>query len=742
MSPTVGRSVPRREGRAKVTGSARYVDDVTLPGMLFGATVRSTAPRGIIRGIRYEPAVPWDEITVVTAADIPGVNCVALIEDDQPYLASDRINHPEEPVVLLAHRDRHVLELARRHVVIDVEPLPGAFDISTAERGQPVVWGTDNVFKSYVVARGDVDSAFREAATIVEGEYETGAQEQLYIEPNGMLAIAGEESGITVWGSMQCPYYIHRALAGLFGLPPEKVRVVQMETGGGFGGKEEYPSVIAGHAALLAWKSGRPVKLLYDRAEDMTATTKRHPSRTRHRTALDANGRLLAMDIEFTIDGGAYCTLSPVVLSRGTIHAAGPYFCPNIRVRGRALATNAPPHGAFRGFGAPQSLFALERQMDRAASAAGLAPDEIRRRNFIRTGQTNAVGQVIREPVDMPGLLDRALALSDFHAKRARFDAENRTSAVKRGIGVATFMHGAGFTGSGEVHLASTATVEATRDGAVRVLSASTEIGQGTNTIFGQIAADALGIDLDLVEVVQPDTAVVPDSGPTVASRTCMVVGKLVESAARGLRLTLAGAGLLGDTFDSAQFRRAAAAYVAEHGALRATTQYEPPPDLRWDDELYQGDAYGTYGWAAYVAEVAVDPITCEVRVDDFVAVQEVGRVINPVLATGQIEGGIAQAIGWALHERVVWREGRMANGQMTNYIMPTSMDLPPIRVFFEERPYPYGPGGAKGIGELPMDGPAPAILNAVHHATGVSADRIPLTPELMLELMEAAARG
>jgi CO/xanthine dehydrogenase Mo-binding subunit len=742
MAQTIGRSVPRKEGRAKVTGAARYVDDVTLPGMIFGATVRSAVPRGIIRGIRYEPVVPWEEFTIVTADDIRGTNCVALIVDDQPYLASDRINHPEEPIVLLAHRDRELLELARRHVVVDVEPLPPVFDMREALDGGEVVWGKDNIFKSYLVSRGDVESAFRDAAAVVEGEYETGAQEQLYIEPNGMLAIADAEAGITVWGSMQCPYYIHKALAGLFALAPEKVRVVQMETGGGFGGKEEYPSVIAGHAALLAWKSGRPVKLLYDRAEDMAATTKRHPSRTRHRTAIDGNGRLLAMDIDFAIDGGAYCTLSPVVLSRGTIHAAGPYFCPNIRVRGRAAATTAPPHGAFRGFGAPQSIFALERQMDRVAAAAGLAPDEFRRRNFIRSGQTNAVGQVIREPVDMTGLLTRALEVSDFHRKRALFDRENRMTATKRGIGFATFMHGAGFTGSGEVHLASVVTVEAAADGHIRVLTASTEIGQGTNTIFAQIACDALGIDCDDVEVIQPDTAVVPDSGPTVASRTCMVVGKLVESAARGVRLTLAGAGLLPETYDSAQLRRAAAAYVAEHGSLRATAQYEAPPDLRWDDQLYQGDAYGTYAWAAYVAEVAVDPVTCEVRVEDFVAVQEVGKVINPVLALGQIEGGVAQAIGWTLHEHVVWREGRMANAQMTNYIMPTAMDLPPIRVFFVEQPYPYGPAGAKGIGELPMDGAAPAILNAVQHATGISAHRIPLTPEVMMELMEAARFG
>ncbi len=720
-----------------MTGRAQYVDDLVLPGMLFGTTVRSAAPRGLIKRIDFAPDIPWSEFVVVTAADVPGVNRIALIVDDQPCLASDRINHPEEPVVLLAHADRQRLEDARRHVLIDLDPEPAVFTIDEALERREIVWGSDNIFKNYQVTRGDVDAAMTFADLIVEGEYETGAQEQLYIEPNGMVATASAAEGVTVWGSMQCPYYIHKALMTVFALPADKVRVVQMETGGGFGGKEEYPSIIACHAALLAWKSGRPVKLVYDRAEDMVATTKRHPSRTRHRTAVTSDGRLMGMDIDFVIDGGAYCTLSPVVLSRGTIHSAGPYACPNVRLRGRAVATNAPPHGAFRGFGAPQSLFALERHMDRVAAAVGLTPDELRRRNFIRTGDTTAVGQVMRDPIDMGALLDRALAISDYHAKRVRFDEINPALRIRKGIGLATFMHGAGFTGSGEDHLASMVVVEATDEGRVRVLSSNTEIGQGTNTIFAQIAADTLGVSIDAIEVVQPDTSIVPNSGPTVASRTCMVVGKLVESAARGLRKELEKVGLGEGPAGADAFRRACAEYMTWHGPLRTASRYHPPPGLRWDDETYQGDAYGTYAWAVYVAEVSVDTATWETRVDDFVAVQEVGKVINPVLASGQIEGGVAQAIGWALYERVVWREGRMANGEMTNYIMPTSMDLPPIRVFFEEQPYAFGPSGAKGIGELPMDGPAPAILNAVAHATGADPRAIPLTPEALMTLLE-----
>ena len=736
-APQIGRSVRRKEGRAKVTGQALYVDDVSKEGMLHGVTVRSPIARGRIRGIRFDPAIPWDDYVIVTAADIPGVNRVKLIVDDQPYLASDVVNHAEEPILLIAHPDRARADEARRAVTIDIDPLPPVLSIDDSLARREIIWGTDNIFKSYTVAKGDVDRALQEkTAVIVDGEYETGAQEQLYIEPNGMLAVATPE-GVTVWGSMQCPYYIHHALAALFNLPDEAIRVVQMETGGGFGGKEEYPSMIAGHAALLAWKAGRPVKMIYGRAEDMAGTTKRHPARTTHRTAVSRDGMLLAMDIDFTIDGGAYCTLSPVVLSRGTIHAAGPYACPNVRVQGRAVATNVPPHGAFRGFGAPQSIFALERHMDKVASAVGLSPEDFRRRNFIKPGDTLAVGQTIKEPVDMAGLLDRALAISGYREKRERFARENAGRSVKKGIGFASFMHGAGFTGSGEVHLASIVAVEGTSDGTVRVLSASTEIGQGTNTIFSQIAAEALGIDCADIEVVQPDTALVPDSGPTVASRTCMVVGKLVESAALGVKHALVDAGYLPAVYSRAEFQAACRRYVEAFGALRGTSQYQPPPGLTWDDDKYVGDAYGTYGWAVYVAEVSVDTSTWETRVDDFVAVQEVGKVINPTLASGQIEGGVAQGIGWALYEDVVWRDGRMVNAQMTNYSMPTSMDLPPIRVFFEEVPYPHGPAGAKGIGELPMDGPAPAIFNAVAHATGVDVTHLPLTPERLMALME-----
>jgi CO/xanthine dehydrogenase Mo-binding subunit len=730
----VGKSVPRKEGRDKVTGRSQYVDDMVLPDMLFGATVRSQIPRGRIRKITFGPGIAWDEFVIVSAKDIPGKNCIALIGDDQPCLANEFINHPEEPVLLLAHPDRHLLPQAVEAVSIEYDLLPAIFTIEESERRSEIVWGADNVFKTYLIEKGEVDGTWEKADYIVEGEYTTGAQEQLYIENNGMIAAFDAAQGITVWGSLQCPYYIHKALMALCNLPAEKVRVVQMETGGAFGGKEEYPSMIAGHAALLAIKSGRPVKIIYDRLEDMAATTKRHPSRTRHRTAVSKDGKILGGEIDFTIDGGAYLTLSPVVLSRGAIHAGGPYYWPSVRLRAKAVATNAPPHGAFRGFGAPQSLFAMERHMDRIAQALGLSPVEIRRRNFLLPGQTTTTEQVVREPIDLGKMLDRALEVSDYQSKKQRFANENHIGSTRKGVGIAAFLHGAGFTGSGERYLSSVVGVEGCADGSVRVLVSSTEFGQGTKTVLSQIVAETLGLPYENVSMAPADTLEVPNSGPTVASRTVMVVGKLVQSAALGIKQTLISSNLLREPYSPDDFRTACKQYVLAHREFRCWSRYEAPSDIFWDDEKYRGEAYAAFAWAVYIAEVTVDLTTYSVSLDDFVALQEVGKVLHPLLARGQIIGGIAQAIGFGLYEKVVWQNGRMQNSQMTNYIMPTSSDLPPIRVFFEELGNVYGAFGAKGIGELPMDGPAPAIVNAVVDALGVPFNAIPLLPEDIMD--------
>ena len=735
----IGTNVPRKEGPSKLLGQARYVDDISISGMLHGATVRSSIARGRILSITFPDHIPWHEFTIVTADDIPGRNMVPMFLEDQPLLASDRVNHPEEPILLLAHPDRERLAQAVAAVAINYESEPAVFNLEESITGDQVIWGENNIFKQFLLEQGDLEEAFARADFIVEGTYRTGAQEQLYIETNGMIAEAisnetGAPQSVTVWGSLQCPFYVHRALKMYFALDDEHVRVIQTETGGAFGGKEDYPSLLAGHAALLSLKSGHPVKMIYDRAEDMAATTKRHPSRVHHRTAVTRDGLLLAADIDIVIDGGAYATLSATVCSRATIHAAGPYQWPALRVQSKAVATNTPPSGAFRGFGAPQSLFALERHMDKIANTVGLTAEELRRRNFLRPGGTTATGQLVPLTVDLHHLLDRALTLSGYHEKTERFRRENPASNIKRGIGFASFMHGAGFTGSGERYLNSLVALEATPAGKVRVLVSSSEFGQGTNTILAQVAAEALGADYADIEGAQPDTSIVPNSGPTVASRTAMIVGGLVERASYSLLETLRIAGFLGPQHAPEELPPAIRAYTEQFGPLKALQRYESPGNIFWDDQHYKGDAYPTYAWAVYVAEVAVDMTTYTPVVTEFHALQEVGKVLHPILAAGQIEGGVAQGIGYALYEKVVTLNGAMLNNQMTNYIMPTSADLPPIFVHFEEIPFEHGAYGAKGIGELPMDGPAPAILNAIENATGISFNHVPLMPEDVFE--------
>jgi CO/xanthine dehydrogenase Mo-binding subunit len=729
-SRIVGAPVPRKEGVDKLLGRARYVDDIEREGMWHGATVRSTIPRGLIRSIGFDRRIDWSEFTVVSAADIPGKNHIQLIVSDQPCLADGKVNHCDEPILLIAHPDKHKLREAVAAVEIEYEPLPPIFTIEESERQDVIGWGADNLLKSFLLEKGDVDSAWAGAAHIVEGEYRTGAQEHLYIENNGVIAEYTAESGVTVWGSLQCPYYVHKALLAVFDLPEDKVRVVQTETGGAFGGKEDYPSVLAAHAALLAMRSGHAVKMVYDRMEDLAATTKRHPSRVRHRTALGGDGKLLAMDIEVCTDGGAYSTLSSTVLSRATLHSPGPYVCPNVRVRSRSWATNLVPYGAFRGFGAPQACFAIERHMDVIAASIGIDPIELRRRNFLHDGDTTATEQVMREPVILDQLLDRALAESGYHARRARFAGENQTDPVKRGMGIAAFYHGSGFTGSGERYLNSLAGVDVTPGGKVRVLVSSTEFGQGTNTVLSQIAAETIGLAYDDVQMAPADTSIVPNSGPTVASRTSMVVGKLIERASLQLIEMLRADAGLAASFSREEFFAACERYRAAQGKVVSLVRYEAPPGIFWDDQKYRGEAYPAYAWSVHIAQVAVDTVTYSAEVEDFWAVQEVGRVLNPVLAGGQIEGGIAQGIGYALYEKVLLQNGHMANNQMTNYIMPTAEDVPPIHVYFEEIPFQHGGCGAKGIGELPHDGPAPAILNAIMDATGLSFTSIPLLPE------------
>ena len=753
LSMTVGENILRRDGRDKVTGSARYIDDIALDGMLYGKTIRSTIARGRIRSISFDPAIDWSRIVVADYRDIPGQNYVALIDNDQPLLAESEVHHCEEPILLIAAETRELVESASRQINIGYEELPPVLSIEDALNGETIIYGSDNTIKRFLIARGDVEEGFTQADLIIEQEYRLPHQEQLYIEPQGMIAVANENE-ITVMGSMQCPYYVHKALKPIFNLVDERAIVIQTTTGGGFGGKEEYPSMIAAHAALLALKSRRPVKIVYDRAEDIAATTKRHPGVIRHRTAVMRDGRFVATEIDILLDGGAYSTLTSVVLSRAAIHALGPYRCDNVRITARAVATNTPPNGAFRGFGAPQVAFAYEMQMEKIAATLGLDPLDVRRINMVREGDVTATGQRLGWSVGSEDVLNCTVERSRYTEKRRRETRSANASGENKayGIGLSFFFHGAGFTGSGEAKMEAEAGVEVTRDGRVRILSGSTEIGQGTRTIFCQIVGDEMGVSLDDVELEEPDTSRVPDSGPTVASRTCMVVGRVVQLAAREVRdkllhfaaefcgepdLKLVESCFVANHKRLATLAEVAREYAVQRGELRCYARYASPPGIVWNDDTYTGDAYPVYSWGADVAEVEVDLDTYEVAVLKITTAQDLGRAIHPLLAAGQIEGGTLQAVGYGLLEEVVWDKGRIVNNRLTDYIIPTSLDAPDIETIIVEKPYPHGPFGAKGVGELPIDGGAPAIAAAVLNATGVFLPEIPITPERLQKAME-----
>ena len=747
----IGTSPVRLDGWEKVSGEARYVDDLSIPGMWVGGTVRSPVASGKIVALRRDPSFDFSRVVVVTASELPGPNVVAMIREDHPVLAADRVRFVAEPIALVAAPDKPTLAAALTAIEVDIQPGEPVLTIEDALAGKGPVWGDDNILAEYGIGSGDLEAGFAEADLIVEGTYRTGHQEHLYLETNGMVAVPRGDGGVEVIGSLQCPYYVLNALTRALSLPPEKVIVRQVATGGAFGGKEDFPSVPAAHAATLALRARHPVKIVYERTEDIRATTKRHPSRVHVRTGVKRDGTLVAADIDVVLDGGAYTTLSPVVLSRAILHAGGPYRIPNVAIRGRAVATHTAPNGAFRGFGAPQTLFAIERHMDRIASRVGVDPVTVRRRNLLTTGDQLPCGQILHEPVAAGLVLDRALALSDYEGKRGK-RSPSANARTLTGVGLSVYYHGGGFTGGGEERIRGKASVRFSREGRIEILVSNVEMGQGATTVLCMIAAQALGLPLEMVTHPYPDTSRVPDTGPTVASRTTMIVGKIVVDAcdalAAKLRAHLArehGAEERAIRFADGSwwaadrqlgsFRECGLRYLDAAGPLVGDATYRSPEGLRWDEENFRGDAYKSYSWGADVVEVEVDRDTLEIRPLRATVVVEIGRAINPVLAVGQVEGGTLQALGWGYLEEIKMDAGRYLNDRVTTYIIPTTLDAPAMQVELAEFPYERGPFGAKGLGELPMDGGAPALAAAVEDATQIFAARIPITPERLLRL-------
>ena len=743
----VGKRVIRSESQHRVIGAGLFADDIKYPDMLEAAVVRSQIARGKILKVDFGQLGKINGFQgVFTFKDIPGRNAIPIVIDDQPFLAERNVNYIGEPIAVVVADNRNAARIAAMKAEVRIKKQSPLLDPLQA-RNHPEIhlFGEDNVFKHMRIRRGDVDSAFRDCDIIIENEYRTPYQEHAYIEPQAMIAIPCPDGSIEIRGSMQCPFYVRKAITTVLGLPETKVRVIQTATGGAFGGKEDVPSLLACQAALPAWILKRPVKLVYDRKEDMISMSKRHPAWIRYKSGATKDGVLKSVEAEFVIDGGAYATLSAVVLFRGTVHSVGPYRCENVKVDSYAVATNKVPAGAFRGFGSPQILFAVESQMDQLAEKLQIDPVEFRRRNLLCVGDRTITGQKLTASVGSHSTLNKVLQVSGWSPKCKKDEGV--------GYGVSSVLYGVGL-GAGGNHLARTASrVTVHDDGSVLFSVGTTEIGQGMTTVLSQIVADELGVPLDWVSMTPTDTSRVPDSGPTVASRSTTMSGNALKDACIKLKSILLEEsvellkcpaadikiddGMVAAESASLPLLEVIKSCFVKRKSLSAEGWYVTP-STSFDIETGQGDAYVTYAWATNLVKLKVDRETGEVVVFKIWSAHDVGKAINPTLAEGQIEGGVMQGLGYALMEDMsVDSNGAIVNPEFSTYIIPTTMDQPDIIPLIVEEPFPSGPYGAKGFGEQPLMGIAPAIANAIYDAVAVRIKDLPITPEKIWKAMK-----
>jgi len=746
----IGAGVARPDAIDKVRGEARFADDIVFPGMLHAAVVRSPHPHARVLKIDVGEAESCPDVrAVATAQDIPGANMVHVIFDDQPALASDVVRYVGEPVAIVAALTRRAATEAARRVRVDYEELPvvdhpekALEEVSPVIVADPDAAESGNLFDKMVLRKGDTEAAFSQADIVVEGTYETGYQEHAYLEPQGAVAVPEGLGGMAVYASAQCPFYVQNAVARVLDLPLSKVRIIQSSTGGAFGGKEDVPSLICSLAAIAATKVRRPVKLILDRAEDILTTSKRHPSIVRYRTAAKTDGTVLGIDVDVILNAGAYQTLSSAVLWRSLCTAAGPYRVPHVKVDARSVATNTVPNGAFRGFGSPQVIFPHESQMDLLAEKLGIDRVEIRRRNLLRSGDVTSTDQPVVDSVGALETLEMAADMTKWSDRLASISAFNASqSEHRRGLGIASVIYGVGLGGKAPYLDKAGASMKLEADGSVTLAVGTVEMGQGLTTAMIQIAAEVLGVPVGRVQMSPVDTSRVPDSGPTVASRGTMMSGLAVLNAAKKLRERIeAVAERIEVPLDEIPDRMADLAQAMwrenEDLAVEGWAKTEP---VDWDPKTGRGNVYAVYAYATHVAEVEVDVRTGEACIVDFNAVHDSGTILNRTLATGQVQGGVAQGVGFALMEEIPQRDGRLMVNGFTTYRIPTIQDVADgAHVGFVEAPYAAGPFGAKGIGEVPLMASHAAVARAVAHAVGAEPGAYPLSPERVRGLLKA----
>ncbi len=685
-------SINKVDNEEKISGKAKYVADIKMEGMLYAMTLRSQISKGEIIHIDY-PDLP-EGYHIINHEDVQGKNIVKVIFEDWPVFTEKKISYLYEPLMLVIGPDKAKIVEILENIKVEYKEETPLFD-----------W-TDSVI-DYHFDKGMGSRVFDDVDQLIEYTYETGYQEQAYIEPQGFIGYPeGEKT--TLIGSIQCPYYVKNAVKQALGVDDDFVRIIQANVGGAFGGKEEYPSLIGCQLAVAVKKIKKPIQLVFEREEDMSVTTKRHPSKTHFQAAIK-NGELIGLKAHVSIDAGATIGLSGVVLSRALLAVTGAYTIDHLDVSGDVYLTNTVPNGAFRGFGAPQMFFAVDMFFEHIAKVLGEDPLEFRRKYLVKQNDRTSTNGLFRDPVLMPEMISKVMEVSDYKRKIKEYSQGNHF----KGIGMSMFFHGCGFTGSGEKNIIKAKVrLRKDEDGFVYILVAAVDMGQGVKTTFRKLMAHMLEIDIEKVVFNNPDTDFVPDSGPTVASRTMMIVGGLLARAAQEMKSRW------------------------EESAFTVEKQYEQPDYIEYDELRFIGDAYPAYSWGVNVVEVEVDPVTYQVDIKKSWSVYDVGKAIDERIVLGQADGGLAQGLAYGYLEVMNHKNGKIMQKNMTDYIIPTAMDMCDMETYLFENPYAYGPYGAKGVGELTLIGGAAAVAKAIENAIHKNVYKIPVTPEYIMELM------
>jgi len=752
----IGKSAVNVDAVDKVTGRAVYAADCNERGQLYGSTRYADVAHAEIVSIDVSAAASLPGVrAVLTHSDVPGRKSFGFVVPHQMVLCSDRVRFVGDAVAIVAAETQEAADEAAGLVRVQLNPLPVVSDPEEAlSLGASSIHPDGNLCIHHKVRKGDVDLGLSQSDVVLEREYRTQKVEHSYIEPEAVLCRPGENGGVTIVGSVQNLYSIRRAVAGVLALPLNRVRITQATLGGSFGGKDEVMSAICCRAALLSLATGRPVKMVNTRENSMRESYKRHPYVMRYKVGASKEGLLKAMSIDIVADAGAYAGMSPFVTWRSVVQATGPYVVPHVRTDVRAAYTNNCYTGAMRGFGSPQICFAVESLMDELAEAVGKDPLEIRLMNALKRGSVTATGQKLEHNVSVAQALREVAEKGRFLETRKRFEKENAGDGAgragrashgaappgaatphgaappdgagrRKGIGISCSYRGVSLGAEGVD--AAGVTVSVQTDGSVVVSTGLVDMGQGASTTVSLVVAEELGVPLDKVRFLPADTSRLPDSGPTVASRTTLMAGNAARKACQELLARMRTAATKPLSFAELAelcFRQGISLYA--HGWYKA-------PSTSWDDEEGHGDAYFTYVYGANLAEVEVDMLTGRVRVTRFVSSHDVGRVINLNGARGQVYGGVAMGLGYALLEEYSEENGIPALGNFDEYLLPTASDVPSVEVAFIENPDELGPHGAKTLGEPACEIAAPAIANAVANATGRRIRDLPLTLERVL---------